>query len=50
MAECEGLALVTLVKMENDQVKKGEVARVTTTTQVGDNNFQGKISYYHCRP
>jgi hypothetical protein len=30
MAECEGLALVTLAKMENDQVNKGELARVAT--------------------
>ena len=31
MAECEGLALVTLAKMEkNDQVNKGELARVVT--------------------
>ena len=30
MAECEGLALVTLAKTENDQVNKGELARVAT--------------------
>jgi hypothetical protein len=30
MAECEGLALITLAKMENDQVNKRELVRVAT--------------------
>jgi hypothetical protein len=30
MAECKGLALVTLAKLENDQVNLGELARVGT--------------------
>ena len=31
-----GLALVTLAKTENDQVNKGELARVATTKDLGD--------------
>jgi hypothetical protein len=30
MAECKGLALVTLSKIKNDQVNEGELARVAT--------------------
>jgi hypothetical protein len=30
MAECDGLAIVTFAKTENDQVNKGELARVAT--------------------
>jgi hypothetical protein len=28
MAECEGLVLVTLLKLKNDQVNEGKLARV----------------------